>query len=232
MITVTITGADDEVDPEDLALLSEGFPFVEWAVLFSRKQEGAPRYPSRAWRACFYLAVLESKDQQGRAAIGSAVHLCGEIAREAMAGNEGRLRSEFWLVDRWQINGYRPGPDERLGKLAERCPRLVLQCRDFTSFEAYCLRAKELGCGATVLYDPSGGQGKREPWPAELINHGVPFGIAGGISPDNIESAIAAADRLGASWIDMESGVRTDDRFDLAKVRQVLARAVRVGAGP
>ena len=33
---VTITGADDSVEPRALAELSEAFPFVEWGLLMSK----------------------------------------------------------------------------------------------------------------------------------------------------------------------------------------------------
>ena len=31
--TVTLTGADDSVNPEDLIAISKEFPFVEWGIL-------------------------------------------------------------------------------------------------------------------------------------------------------------------------------------------------------
>ena len=46
LTTVTITGADDRVDPWELARLSEEFPHVEWGVLISTGRAGTPRYPS------------------------------------------------------------------------------------------------------------------------------------------------------------------------------------------
>jgi hypothetical protein len=34
--TVTITGADDAVDPEELLQIQQRYPFVEWGILLSR----------------------------------------------------------------------------------------------------------------------------------------------------------------------------------------------------
>ena len=48
---VTITGADDAVDPGALVALSAEFPFVEWGILFSKSREGEARYPSAEWAA-------------------------------------------------------------------------------------------------------------------------------------------------------------------------------------
>jgi phosphoribosylanthranilate isomerase len=53
------------------------------------------------------------------------------------------------------------------------------------------------------------------------------MGFAGGLGPDNIAELAryvteSMGDSDGPTWLDMESGVRTDDRLDLAKVRAVL----------
>ncbi|MBR0879526.1 hypothetical protein [Bradyrhizobium liaoningense] len=47
-------------------------------------------------------------------------------------------------------------------------------------------------------------------------------GYAGGISPENIHGVMSVLEQTtGRYWIDMESGVRTDDRFDIEKCRAV-----------
>ena len=74
-----------------------------------------------------------------------------------------------------------------------------------------------------ILFDASAGRGVApEGWPAPLPGHFC--GYAGGINPDNVAGHIDKIAAAGAqdTWIDMESGVRTDDRFDLDKVRRVL----------
>lgn len=202
---VTITGADDSVDPCDLANLSERFPFVEWAILFSRKREGTPRYPSRAWRQRFFHELIESRDAQGQNEIRSAIHLCGEVSREAIAGNYGRMRNELWLVDRWQLNGYESGSTAGLERIAKRLPPLVLQAREEGgAFEDVANDASIVGHRASLLFDPSGGAGNARRWPDELIGHGVPFGIAGGIGPATVAAALDAGKRAwarrGSTW--------------------------------
>jgi hypothetical protein len=62
----------------------------------------------------------------------------------------------------------------------------------------------------------------------------APFcGYADGLNPDNIGvalPAIAACVPEGQPyWIDMESGVRTDDRFDLDKCELVLMQVFDAG---
>ena len=51
------------------------------------------------------------------------------------------------------------------------------------------------------------------------------IGYAGGINPGNVADKLTFLmenEMVGDFWIDMESGVRTDDWFDIDKVRRVL----------
>ena len=54
------------------------------------------------------------------------------------------------------------------------------------------------------------------------------FGFAGGFSPDNITSVVAKISSYKfpgkKPWIDMESGVRTNNRFDVEKVLTVIKK--------
>jgi N-(5'phosphoribosyl)anthranilate (PRA) isomerase len=244
---VTITGADDEVEPSQLALLSAEFDFVEWGILFSRTRYGSPRYPTLEWSAaamktpgrprpgferehCYAGDAPRQRISPGGLPPRFSAHLCGYWSSQARAGEALPLSTAE--LDRVQINGFELGDEHGVRLIAPNSPPFILQCRAVDRFEAFCAAAAKIGHGAAVLYDPSGGKGKAQAWPKELRSNGVSFGIAGGIGPDNVDHAIAAARRLGASWIDMESGVRTDDRFDLDKVCQVLERAARAGAAP
>lgn len=88
------------------------------------------------------------------------------------------------------------------------------------------------------LIDASGGTGRWDQtrWqpPHEALRR---VGYAGGIGPDNVVAALSTvwsvvnahdcAAQNGKVWIDMETGVRTDNRFDLNKVESVLAQAAR-----
>jgi phosphoribosylanthranilate isomerase len=69
------------------------------------------------------------------------------------------------------------------------------------------------------LFDTSGGTGKV---PASWPKYPGRFvGYAGGINPANVRDIIDQIDASGPYWIDMENGVRTNDRFDLDLCRQV-----------
>lgn len=218
---VTISGADDGVEPSELAALSIEFPFVEWGILFSAKRAGEPRYPSAAWRV--RLGKLDAK-------LRLSLHLCGAVARALLAGDTDLLGAVGDEYERIQVNGWHPGnPEFRTVPLGESY-EFILQVR---SEEDLQLAAREIDAitddalvgwpgSVSALWDCSGGRGL-EPftWPPAPL--GVPLGYAGGIGPDNVIDVLSAIGPVSRDfWIDMESGVRTDDRFDLAKVRRVL----------
>lgn len=212
---VTITGADDAVDPKALYDLSREFEFVEWGLLFSWSRMGTPRYPSDEWRKRFSVPLVGWRPK-------SALHLCGDPARQALAGNENW--PDVWHYDRVQLNGF---SKYRLPFLrcAQAWPKneVILQCQSDDAL-LHAIELAKLDRNVSALWDTSGGRGeviRRFP-----CREGIAMGYAGGLGPDNL------IERLGhlhqnthAAWIDMESGVRTDDSFDLTKVRRVLELA-------
>ena len=126
---VTVTGADDAVDPRALMALGVEFPFVEWGVLMSESRQGTPRYPTRRW-----MIGLENtaKDAMRTAtAMNLSAHFCGAVAREALAGRLHDL-PVIERVRRIQVNGYAP-PSPGLVSFARRMPsygdRLAGPCR-------------------------------------------------------------------------------------------------------
>lgn len=221
-MNVTITGADDEVDPRDLLMLSDQYPFVEWGILFSQTRNGTPRYPSDGWLRWLQSEIYRKAGTHDAAHLAVkngrwrfAAHACGEFSRRAQAGE----LLFPWYCRRVQINGYKP-PIDGLKRLPRLETEVILQCRSIDTMAATIRAARDLG-RASVLFDVSGGRGvSPETWPA--VPGDALVGFAGGIGPDNVIDALDAAAGCGASWIDMESGVRTEDTFDLGKVRAVL----------
>lgn len=239
---VTITGADDAVNPTDLARLSTRYPFVEWGILFSEKREGQPRYPSSEWRTRFGALV---EDMRESTSMLVSLHLCGRAARETWAG-EARWVAELEEAQRVQLNGVK-GPREKgelAGKTFERWGReFIVQVRSHEDlplavFEAAMshVNALELhgdppafGIATSILFDVSGGQGIRpKEWPLPVP--GVKMGFAGGINPENLLSVLmplfkawkALPHGQAPFWIDMETGVRVNDVFSLERVERVL----------
>jgi hypothetical protein len=217
---VTITGADDAVDPGELEKLSQEFPFVEWGVLFSFKRTSTPRYPGRAW-----VEEVTDRARFGRNLRLSA-HVCGERARMLLLGDGAGMPVHGFR--RVQINGYPgEGAGERFLEMAGRASvEFILQVRAEADLVRVAEDARRLGDSrASLLFDPSGGRGVEAfRWPRGPA--GVRLGYAGGIKPSTVEDVLAAIGPVDATfWIDMESGVRVGDRLDLGLCREVLERA-------
>jgi hypothetical protein len=242
---VTITGADDKTPPRSLVKLAKDFPFVEWGLLLSRTRTGLePRYPSLNWlsevsnyevnksvHVCGSLARETRTDPLY--VIITAKTLVGKIARIQL--NVGRDLAAWGACNLFKL--------ETTGN-AERI-QLILQTSSFrsdilTKFSKQTLDNYHWGTAPliivnpalTVLHDASGGQGKRGQFDNPLPGWVLP-GFAGGLGPDNVEEALEEIERVyprdenfaqDKFWIDMESGVRTDDVLDLDKVEAVLKK--------
>lgn len=221
--TVTFTGADNTTNPDRLAELSQEYPFVEWGFLLSMAKSGeSPRYPSLP--KLFDFSSVEGE---------KAVHLCGWLARKA-AGNVAfsyPLQTALTLlpgVNRIQINVGRTIHDfpYAVQNLSEQAMRAgvatILQSYSFTIPEMEAAMTKDYP-GVVFLHDNSGGKAIDGDFQKPVNNDYV--GFAGGITPENVEGNIHQVYDLGGDndfWIDIESGVRTNDQLDLDKVVRVL----------
>jgi len=162
-----------------------------------------------------------------------AAHLCGSLARDAMAGwNSWRGEHDpiacVIQYQRVQLNDFSsfllPGL-----RVATCYPSIefILQCSDGNAIADACELATRYP-SVSALYDPSGGRGLMPGrWPTTPPH--LRCGFAGGIRHDNVvhvieelNGAIAAEQNY---WIDLESVARDDDRFDLDKVTRVLELA-------
>lgn len=198
---VTITGIDETTDLGRVAELSTRFP-VEWAVLMSPDLQGIhPRFPAH-----------ETVDAFRALRVRKAAHLCGVHAKDIMAGGEPAV--DVSGFDRVQVNHRRPVAELVAGFAFRHGVQGIMQSRTLEFPEAP---------GVQILFDRSGGHGRLPlEWP---IHPGHLVGIAGGISPLTIDQVLATIPMDGAVWLDMETGVRTqDDRLDLDKAEAVLSR--------
>jgi hypothetical protein len=237
---VTITGADDMVNPRDLVALANTFPFVEFGILFSatRSFDNAPRYPCRRWLT--RLAALGQDAER----LHLSAHLCGRYMRDAMMGSMSWWTDFLELVplfDRIQIN--RGGevldlPAMRDLRQLSGVSEIIIQSREFQEDPGLM---KLIGPGFVPLFDRSGGCGELPPeWPVGTgarWPYGIPearaCGYAGGLNPDNMREEIprilsaAAAGGCTRVWIDLETGVRTSaDQFDV----ELAAAALEIAA--
>jgi hypothetical protein len=220
---VTITGADESVDPYNLCHLYDDFPFVEWGILMSVSKEGKEaRYPSESW-----------VDELLRRSHGLplAAHLCGQFSRDAIDGPflwAIERPTHFERFGRIQFNGSvrSHGALLRVGRYEKHFPskEFIFQS---DSFEQCPLWLSGEG-RPSLLLDNSGGRGVQlTEFPAPVP--GVPCGYSGGIGPHSIDHVcreLTSNPNPAEVWIDTESNVRSDvsgkSVFDLVKVRKCL----------
>ena len=233
---VSLTGADDKVAPAALAALSARYAKAvppEWAILYCPEKEGSARYPSAAWREDFLVLGLPF----------TAAHLCGpQVFREILdpATAPGRIAdlSRYGRVQ-LNINARRPEFTEvevlaSYLTLHQAGLHLILQHHHASrrAIEKFVpgLDAASLS-RIDLLYDESKGTGTApEQWPPISTVGPVPLrcGYAGGLGPAVLEEELPRIHESATAWRDlpyfndMESGIRTDNEFDLAKVEAVL----------
>ncbi len=217
----SITGADDDVYIHDLADIASRYPFAEWAILLLPALSGKPRCPSDGWIRKF------KKEYKGPHA---ALHLCDEAFLDFAAGKPGVL-DMMTGFGRVQLN-FRFGDVDGKYDMAEVAARV----KENPAHEFILQYTEDMkGVPAlfadipnhSILFDASAGSGiSPARWPALIEGHFC--GYAGGISPENINQNLKSIARVASgqeTWIDMESGVRTEDEFDLGKVKRVLEAA-------
>lgn len=267
---VSITGADNAVNPQRLVELSEYFPFVEWALLHLPHKEGQPRNPTTSWR--WKLASLRiARASDCGPPVRTALHLCSEhVFTHILRGTESpTFLAELSQYDRVQLNINARGTTFEPSEIVKLYDALrwldipiIMQAHEGTATgirrfmtevaqndeDSWWLRRLSLAAvekgDISILLDRSKGRGVAPavwPPPVSYSGRALHTGYAGGISPDNIEAVLDATQRAVESsgnpahpyWLDMESGVRTDNRFDLTKVERVLeAVAARMATMP
>lgn len=228
---LTITGPDDKTDIDSLLQLSQYYPFVEWAILYSPTREGTNRYPTADWRRRFEDACKGTR-------VKRSMHLCGQAVKDfVQKGPEKIPRRSYQRIQlNFNASSTTWKNEKTLDWMVNQCSwaefwdgspqHVVIQHNHNNEF--VLPKFERLGNQLHVLYDASGGHGKvindvPGPWRESYT------GYAGGINPDNaveIFHRIRAAN-ANSFWMDLESGVRTlDDQWDPAKVNQLL-RAVQ-----
>ncbi len=236
--TVTLTGADDSVEPSELAALSEEFPFVEWGILLSKHSAGKTRFPSEDW----LWALFEETSYERAEAMQLSAHICGRWVWDLCGGKLSLFEDEhsqnqrtiLGMFNRMQLNFHSylhkvdPFPFIRALSFLEgvysglgRRLQFIFQLDSVNNNILGIARGS--GLDAVGLFDLSDGAGVLpEQWPEATVY----TGYAGGLSPENLFAQIHQIGGLVTAnvWIDAESHVRSDDnqQFDLKKVRAFL----------
>lgn len=213
---ITFTGIDAKTDISALREIQREFPLAEFGVLTSYHwDENGNRYLDPALMKSFAYPD-----------INLSLHVCGSAAHDAAVGLWNKIKNltqqNFHLFKRVQLNiaGRKDNPARLASTPNNHTELIVQQIPGNTSLFGY---SAWLPGKVSMLLDESGGRGIDTPlevWPSTSK-----IGYAGGFNPDNVGDKLAYLMenvRQGEFWIDMESGVRTDDWFDINKVEKVL----------
>ena len=219
------------------------YPFVEYGFLYSetRSNTADKRYPSLKF-------IKEASGKLIEHAVATSIHLCGTEAVDLYLKGDSHLLS---VIDdsRVQLNFNMKNYDaaelvDQVLEASERHPLpLILQVNK-SKAEFIKLLLKKMHAASAMdgvlpnidlLHDGSGGFGRE----IEVVSRpykGILTGYAGGLKPGNIgrvlsliedtlpkgEAQIGAAIEDDSYYLDMESGVRTDNVFDISKCQQVI----------
>ena len=206
---ITFTGVDIHTDLKALKEIQNEYPYVEWGILMSKNwRENGPRYFNPEG-----LLKLRRRD------LNLSCHLCGSVARDVVrnswVGAFNLTCGRFKMFQRCQINvsGQQSSERTQFVRTPVFLHELIIQQKsdaELTIFNAINDRRN-----ISVLLDASGGRGIDTPI-KPLNIPGLKVGYAGGINPENVAeklSFLMENEQVGEFWIDMESGVRTDDLF-------------------
>ena len=220
---LTLTGIDERMPRKGALRMGAAAARVELAVLAGSATGTLPRFPNLNW-------IREWAREARENGVRTAIHLCGRLARGAGdADTEGviELCRPFGRV---QVNlpaGDRARRSDAIRRFADKVGRPVIVQHDGPWNESPLATTT----GIELLFDTSGGRGigRMEQWPAPPADRRV--GYAGGIGAETIDEALdfAAAHADARLWLDMESGVRTDDWFDIEKAEKVIEAVERRG---
>lgn len=220
---LAIAGADDKVDQSQLVALSAEFPFIEWSVLLSVNKAGQQRYPSPEW-----TMKLAEKD------LSLSAHFCGWWARQVLEEKNYLLIKNFpEQFKRVQLNyNFKHSGGYNLHSLVEFMASypersIIFQLnKSNTPVLRQLVQDEKLTPNIHFLYDASGGYGKVIERIEGTIDNQY-TGYAGGLNPENIEQIcqmITDDTEQVETYVDLESGVRTDNEFDLVKVRDIAQK--------
>ena len=212
---ITFTGVDEKTDLTALQEIQKAYTIAEFGVLVSIKwEEKGNRYMNPDT-----FSVLRGRG------LNLSLHLCGRLAHNATNGAWNRVNHAIGfnldLFKRVQLNiSTRKDNPYRLASTPSSHTEVILQQRDVNNLSFY---ENSSWMNVSVLLDASGGRGVDTPLNVLPIEGKV--GYAGGFNPANVGEKLTFLlehHTTGDFWIDMESGVRTDDWFDLNKVVKVL----------
>lgn len=217
---ITFTGIDAKTDIRDLQEIQREFPIAEFGVLTSYHwYENGNRYLDPK-----LMKNLRFND------LRLSLHICGRAAHDAALGKWSDIHYLTWGTarnfGRIQLNIANHKDNPAKVSYSDYGQEIIIQQRDgyhIPEYEATLENWNEYNGRLSVLLDASGGCGINTE--LKVLPSTRKVGYAGGFNPDNVAEKLTFLMQhvhMGEFWIDMESGVRTDDWFDTDKVVKVL----------
>ena len=229
MFKLSITGADNLVLPKTLKSMVEKYPHLELAILYFPEKENHNRNPGLLWRNEFFSMIPKEN---------TAIHLCGKEVFDIILNENFELSTLFIELKKTQRIQININARKDIFSITD-IQRIytILLSYGFTLILQYHERSKEWILpyinetpieNVHILLDSSLGKGvapEKFILPEELQKLSYPIGFAGGLNPDNIDLIYKQIKLFNLSdyWLDLESGCRTNDNFDINKAEQLCA---------
>jgi len=231
---VTVTGADDSINPEQLLEVQRKYPYAEFGILMSKDRFGSVRFPSKKW-----LKKLSEINRELEPHLNLSGHICGRWVEDALLGqwpdldrvSEGFASNfqRFQLNTHAQPHRYSESFFKQLERLNDNCQSVIFQLdgKDGNKLASAAIQWSKTN-NIFGLFDLSHGAGLLPTeWP-EPIPHLV-CGYAGGLSPENVTSQLSIIEKAtkGPTWIDAETRLFSGGgkQFDLKLVEAFLEAA-------
>jgi len=245
---VTLSGADQSVEPTALLGYSREYPFVEWGIL-ADGEDPRPRYPGLQW-----ITDLneQAKAYESPTKPHFSLHINGAPLLGAISNGDFDWPFVDDVFERVQLNFHgEKVPEEKAVNLVNALSHSIFKDKEVIiqldgvndqllvhlNQLAACALGPLAGRKFSGLFDQSSGQGiKPSVWPMPIPN--TKCGYAGGLTARNV---VGCVDHIRIScysqdfWIDMETGLRQIDRqgsdcFDLGLCRNILDDIARTNA--
>lgn len=227
---VTFTGVDEKTDLRHLQELWDKNQYIEWGILYSKKSMGIEKKYPNATKMLEIVATNTNK----------SLHLCGSVVRDILEKGHFAYDITYLMtsVNRVQLNFNlkRTNIDlvKFLGSVDDYHIPFILQVNDNNKQFIDAITPFVDKNRFHYLFDASGGVGKELQEIPQPIENKI-CGWAGGLNPVNLENKLIQLESELPKdlpiWIDMETGVRTDDYFDLTKVEKCVEIINRFNQG-
>lgn len=224
---ISFVGVDAKTNQDALAALNMEGVTLEFSVLFSEGRKGG-RYSTYE----FCRTFLDSNGD-----FDKSLHLCGQSAINKFLAYDKDIMSLCSKANRIQLNFSIKKHDEE--KLIEGVlnamdlgHHVILQMNKSKAAFIERLAIEMVAVfdvyedKLSLLYDSSGGFG-REIKQVNEPREDYFTGYAGGLKPENVRRVVGMIQAKNVDglpyYIDMESGIRTDNIFAIAKCEAVIA---------